>query len=409
MNKYQEIYESPTKKLRKSELDNYLNDTSSLSNWENAYWVAKILMDGDYGVSDEKIIEIFESCFFMGLSSGDGEFYLDVNENLAKLYIRYGQYGKATASLYKLENVNAEKSPDWLHLDFALVQLHTNSFFRDVEDPHFLFNRLSRVDWGNPNTKQQAQNIFSKFLCLIIENGIDSKKVASEEIVHFAEKLGMTDCDEFNLFHQTICPDLPVSAAKTDIEEQTINTEQLEANKAELEELRKKAQLAAQKAAKLESEMKKVKANQQAVQKAKKLEKDLLEVKKKEKETQELLLEKDKEMGALKTKNRELIKNADRHAREKAEMLARQPQGVDYIEVSISQFMNTGLRIHLAGWLEAKFSQICGTNYWNKKIKAVLTADEKENFSLKTELTDFSIDALFNIYYRNLRDFYDYC
>jgi|GEM_PF-3625406 len=160
MNKYQEIYESPTKKLRKSELDNYLNDTSSLSNWENAYWVAKILMDGDYGVSDEKIIEIFESCFFMGLSSGDGEFYLDVNENLAKLYIRYGQYGKATASLYKLENVNAEKSPDWLHLDFALVQLHTNSFFRDVEDPHFLFNRLSRVDWGNPNTKQQAQNIF---------------------------------------------------------------------------------------------------------------------------------------------------------------------------------------------------------------------------------------------------------
>ena len=54
MNKYQSIYQSGNKDITENELIKALDNISS---WEDAYWLAKIVMNGNYEIQDERIIE----------------------------------------------------------------------------------------------------------------------------------------------------------------------------------------------------------------------------------------------------------------------------------------------------------------------------------------------------------------
>lgn len=201
MNQYQYIYESEQNTLTQYEIAPILD--SKLS-WEDAYWIAKILMKNNCGIPDDRIIYLLEYCFFAGLSMANKEIFYDANECLAKLYMRYCMYDEASSKLMLL-TYNFD-CPDWVHLYFAITQIHT-MFERIVEEPRFFFRRLLSADINDSETKDKIQTIFGQYLCSIVEQQ-PTLQVAVPEIINFAEEIDYTNSEEFRLFLKAICPDL---------------------------------------------------------------------------------------------------------------------------------------------------------------------------------------------------------
>lgn len=402
MNKYQEIYNSQTFDIAQSELVSVMEASSR---WEDAYWVAKILISGNYDVSDEKIIECLEYCFYAGLSISNKDIFYDANELLAKLYIRYGMYNEASAKLMVLAcNFDC---PDWVHIYYAMTQLYT-IFDRIVEEPKYFFDRLLQANTDNYNTRTEVKNIFGKYLCLIVEKQ-PACKVASSEIVGFAEKLKFTKSEEFKLFHQTVCPEMDYISISDDSEE--------------LEKSRLAEQEAKERASKLEEELSKIQKDKEQYQQ---------QLKAQQEEVARLQRESDVNSEAQKriedTYKKELSDkevdisrlNAEKEALEgektllasrlaeleKSSQTEMQPQNIDDVLLKFQSWLNCTLRRYLAQWLTFKFTKNCKGDYWNKKVKPALRHKELEKFDLYKELVDFAIDALLNIYYHNLDDFY---
>ena len=397
MNKYQSIYQSGNKDITENELIKALDNISS---WEDAYWLAKIVMNGNYEIQDERIIETLEYCFFMGLSISFKEIFFDANECLAKLYIRYGLYDEAASKLILLtDNFDC---PDWVHLYLAMTQLYT-IFSRIVEEPKFFFERLSLVNMQNKETKQEVKNIFSKYLCLIVEND-NYSQIAIDEIINFAEQIKITASDEFKLFHSTKCPDKKYEIVSESNEE--------------YEELLESHALIEKKAVQLEEELNKSKASErkyhdELIVKNKALsdlesENGELSIRLEEtsREYQERLKEKDTVVADLENENSLLAKRIKEL--ESVKQTTLHADSIDDIFLKITGWLNVSLKRYLAQWLNGYFTRNCRNDFWSKKVKPSLTAKEIERFDLYKELSDFAIDALLNIYYNNLDDFYTF-
>ena len=397
MNKYQEIYETPRISLTQAEA---LNALDTMESWEDGYWLAKILMTSNDGVSDERIIDTFEYCFFAGLSIANKEIFFDANECLAKLYIRYGMFNEAAAKLMVLA-YNFE-CPDWVHLYLAMTQLHT-MFERLVEEPKFFFERLSAANFDNSETRSEVRNIFGKYLCAIVEE-TPACEVATTEIVRFAEQIKFTTSDEFKLFHKTICPNIEYLPMADDTED--------------LEKLRASETAAKKKATELEAELSKAKKAEEEYQR--KLQAQQLEMVRLKREN-ETSVEQRKTAEAtyreeLTAKNSDIAKlqgeksllAARLQELENAKKTSMLPQNIDDVYQQITTWLNCSLRRYLAQWLTNHFERNCRGDYWNRKVKPALLPPELKKFDSYKELTDFALDAVLNIYYHNFNDFYTY-
>lgn len=208
MNKYREIYESKcdSYNLEEEVVSKITDITSCAKTWEDSYWLAKILMDGNFSSTDEGVIELLEYCFFLGLPMSGREIFFDANERLAKLYIRYGMYEEAYSKLIVLD-ANGFDCPDWVHLYIATSYLHTVTFKLIIKQPKYLFDRFELVSLENKDSQEEVKKIFAQFLCQIVESGCDKATIAVDEIVEFAKKIRVIGTSEFKLFQQTVCPD----------------------------------------------------------------------------------------------------------------------------------------------------------------------------------------------------------
>ena len=208
MNKYRKIYESKcdSYNLEEEVVSKITDITSCAKTWEDSYWLAKILMDGNFSSTDEGVIELLEYCFFLGLPMSEREIFFDANERLAKLYIRYGMYEEAYSKLIVLD-ANGFDCPDWVHLYIATIYLHTVTFKLLIKQPKYLFDRFEAVNSENMDSQEEIKKIFGQFICQIVESGCDKSIVAVDEIIEFAEKIRATSTEEFKLFHQEICPE----------------------------------------------------------------------------------------------------------------------------------------------------------------------------------------------------------
>ena len=364
MNKYEKIFRNTGNKISSEDLLSALN---TASNWEDRYWLCKIAIQEGSDVSDEIIIDNLYDCLFSGLSVANKDIFYDVNEILAKSYIRYGKYGEAQSRLLVLEG-NYD-CPDWVHLYLATTQMHT-TFKRIVEEPKYFFDRLLSVKSESVETQKEIQNILGKFLYSIVEQKPDCN-VATEEIVRFAEKISYTQSDEFKIFHKTICPEIKVFSAPDNSKnpKKTSDLEAAEIKNAELE-----ARL--EKAKKAEAEYQRIVSEQKV-------------------ETEKLKMEN----SAYAARFSEL---------EHAQKTELAPQSIDDILFQITQWLNCSLRRYLVHWLTTHFEKTCSKNYWKVKVKPALNPKELQKFDSYKELSDFAFDALLNIYSYNLEDFYPY-
>lgn len=397
MNKYQSLYQNGGSNLKETEL---IGIIENLSCWEDAYWLSKILMAGNYEISDDKIIELLEYSFFMGLSISDKELFFDANECLAKLYIRYSLYNEAASKLILLsDNFDC---PDWVHLYLAMTQLYT-IFPRIVEEPKFFFERLLLVNMENKESRAEVKNIFAKYLCLIVESD-NYDLIAIDEIVGFAEQIKVTSSEEFKIFHSTRCPDKPYKL--------------LYENNEQYEELLEAHAVMEKKNVLLEEQLHKSKEVELQYHKellTKNEEISNLESEKGElttlleetsREFQERLKEKDLAVADL--ENEKSLLSIRIKELESAQQTKMEPDSIDKVLSCINSWLNVTLRRYLAQWLHNAFTRTNKNDFWNKKVKPSLTKKELEKFDLYKELSDFAIDALLNIYYNNLDDFHPF-
>jgi len=457
MNKYQELFQNEDISVSESELINALDNISS---WEDGYWLCKILMSRNSSVSDERLIETLEYCFFIGLSIANKEVFFDANECLAKLYIRYGMYNEASPKLQLL--VYNYECPDWAHLYFATTQLYTE-FERIVEEPKFFFDRLLKANFNDPEIRAEIRSVFGKYLCLISEKQTGAENIACNEIIQFAEKIHATATDEFQMFHEAVCSNLPyvkISDESDDIEGTREELERLKADAAKMKEEAARSQKAEETAKKAAKEAEEKAAQSQAEasmsreaadvakRNAEKAKEEANRSKKAEEAAKQAAkaaqdkaaksqeeASKSKDAADAARRDAEKAKSdafqsrsAAEHAKneakklekEKSDLAARlvelektkqtalQPQNIDDVFFKINQWLNVPLRRYLAQWLTNNFSRTCKNDFWNKKVKPSLMQKELAKFDTYKELTDFAIDALLNIYYNNLNDFYSY-
>lgn len=353
MNKYQEIYSSTDEDISQKELLEALNTSTT---WEDLYWLAKIMMVGNYDVTDEQIIHTLEHCLFAGLSVTDKENFYDANECLSRLYIRYGMYREASSKLMVL--IYNFDCPDWVHLYFATTQLHT-MFERIAEEPKFFFERLLAVDFYNYETRTEVRNIFSKYLYALTEKKYKGK-MAIGEIIQFAERIRFTSSNEFKRFHKIVCPNMPYMQLSDDTD-------------VRLQE----ANLTAKK--------------------------ELLAI-------EEELANREKEIERLRQENRAYAESKEKAEAEleQVKKAAMQPQNIQDIYGQISYLFNFDMKYHLADMLTKKFMQNCPKNYWNIKVKKSLKMIDRWKCDKYKEISDFAIDAILRIYRLNFDDFYTY-
>ncbi len=443
MNKYKEILSTSSKSISQSDLLCALETTA---NWEDRYWLIKIAMNGDCDISDEVIIDSLEYCLFAGLTIANKDIYYDVNECLAKLYIRYGLYNEAQSKLIIL--VNNYDCPDWVHLYFATTQLHT-MFERIVEEPKFFFERLLSTKAEDIETKREIQNIFGKFLCSIVEQKPDGE-IATIEIVRFAKKIRFTQTEEFKLFHNTICPNL----AYLSLSDESETIAKMRASEAEAKKRADELEAKLFEARRMETEYRKQLEDKMAVEaihrediakrdksiaelkskfeaeqaKARKAEEELLhQLELQKAQAEQIQQEKSayverqdaveaehrKEVEAknnsiAKLENEKSLLTIRLQELEQAKKTELAPQSIDDVLQQITSWLNCGLRRYLAQWLTSYFEKTCKNDYWNKKVKPALHPQEVKKFHLYKELTDFALDAVLNIYYYNFNDFYNH-
>lgn len=397
MSKYKELYEAEDYTLADLNLQDAIE---SVTTWEDGYWLSKLLLAGDFDISDEKIIDTLEFCFFAGLTISSKEIFFDANECLAKLYIRYGFYNEAASKLMLLA-YNYE-CPDWVHLYLATTQLHT-MFERLAEEPKFFFERLLSADFENYETRCEMRSIFGKYLCLLVEKK-PTVPVASLDIIRFAEKLRFTASEEFRAFHQACCPELDFMLISDESED--------------IERLRESELAAKNKASELEAELSRAKKIEEEYQ---------LQLQKQQEEM--LRLQREKEASAeqhrtteetyrdtISSQNSDIAKLEGEKSLlaarllelEKAQKTALLPQNIDDVYLKITSWLNCSLRRYLAQWLTNHFERNCRGDYWSKKVKPALHLAEQKKFDSYKELVDFALDAVLNIYYYNFNDFYPY-
>lgn len=160
------VFENKKYDGNESELVELSNDLYSLS-WEQAYWLAKCLDEcGPEGITDSKLIELFEYVFDEGLTASiNYEYYINASEKLARLYIKNKDFDYANNILMELTRI-MNPVPDWVYINYCLAQIYSDTVYRHVVDPVFFFKLLDSISMDSFSIRA---GVYQKFLNKLYE------------------------------------------------------------------------------------------------------------------------------------------------------------------------------------------------------------------------------------------------
>lgn len=144
MNQYEKLYTEQ----KAAGLNSAIEAIKTISNlnWEDAYWISKILyVYGPGTVDDITVINILDSAFTKGLNyKSNSELYLDAAQMMARLYMKYKRYDEAINFLMSIDELS-DSVLDWVHLYYAMAQVLSSNIVRISQKPRFFFERLDKV------------------------------------------------------------------------------------------------------------------------------------------------------------------------------------------------------------------------------------------------------------------------
>jgi len=160
------VFENKKYDGNESELIELANDLYSLS-WEQAYWLAKCLDEcGPDGITDSKLIELFEYVFDEGLTASiNYEYYIKASEKLARLYIKNKDFDYANNILMELTRI-MNPVPDWVYINYCLAQIYSDTVYRHAVDPVFFFKLLDSISMDSFSIRA---GVYQKFLNKLYE------------------------------------------------------------------------------------------------------------------------------------------------------------------------------------------------------------------------------------------------
>lgn len=160
------VFENKKYDGNESELVELSNDLYSLS-WEQAYWLAKCLDEcGPDGITDSKLIELFEYVFDEGLTASiNYEYYITASEKLARLYIKNKDFDYANNILMELTRI-MNPVPDWVYINYCLAQIYSDTVYRHAADPVFFFKLLDSISMDSFSIRA---GVYQKFLNKLYE------------------------------------------------------------------------------------------------------------------------------------------------------------------------------------------------------------------------------------------------
>ena len=144
MNQYEKLY-TEQKALGLNSAIEAIKNISNL-NWEDTYWISKILyVYGPGTVDDGTVINILDSAFTKGLNyKSNSELYLDAAQMMARLFMKYKRYDEAINFLMSIDELS-DSVLDWVQLYYALAQVMSSNIVRIAHKPKFFFERLDKV------------------------------------------------------------------------------------------------------------------------------------------------------------------------------------------------------------------------------------------------------------------------
>lgn len=144
MNQYEKLYKDQKGAGLNSAIEAIM--TTPNLNWEDTYWISKILyVYGPGTVDDGTVINILDSAFSNGLNyKTNSVLYLDAAQMMARLYMKYKRYDEAINFLMSIDELS-DSVLDWVHLYYALAQVMSSNIVRIAHKPKFFFERLDKV------------------------------------------------------------------------------------------------------------------------------------------------------------------------------------------------------------------------------------------------------------------------
>lgn len=235
MNPYEELLNDESgKTLSLSKLKQALKTTDS---YEDAYWIGKILLDQEDENLEWEAFEAFDRAFYLGLNiRSNRAFFMEAVRLSAKIAFSYQEYVEARNLLMVLVE-NSEDHPAWVHLYFALCQIHTDTLPMIAEDPTMFFRRLGQVDINNHENLVHVQTLYLEFLNILTDAYINGlKNISSSEIIVKACEYDLNNYPELFRFRDIVCPDYKIPGEDQDSDEELRKTkEELKKIEAELE------------------------------------------------------------------------------------------------------------------------------------------------------------------------------
>ena len=178
-------------------LDFLLNEQTKVVSWEDAYWLGKCAALCNDTSVDKTSMEIIKLSFNLGLNiQSDREKYLDSVQRISRLYYQYGNHSASCRMFMILDAY--DDTPDWVHINYASAQIHTNNIFRIALNPTMFIRRLQRADGADPSVLNQRTAVYREFLALcnsIYEND-NTIQIDLAGITRGAQYFGLSDCIE---------------------------------------------------------------------------------------------------------------------------------------------------------------------------------------------------------------------
>lgn len=159
-----------SKKLILSDIENYSAEeiteiVASYSNWEDLLNIGQLIHSLDNHQLDHITLEVLEKAYTYGLNiNSNPDKFLEALYITSKLYLYYNDYDNAMNHL-KIIADSYENLPNWVHLDYATMQIHSSYTFASlVKKPPYLIKRLNKISNYTDQDSLRRSNIFDQFL-----------------------------------------------------------------------------------------------------------------------------------------------------------------------------------------------------------------------------------------------------
>lgn len=185
MNEYKIKYDSNDAKTYVDDFKSKLEGNTTSFNWEDLYWISKLLyVYGDSESFDENIIiDAIRDSFRKGLDvKTNKELFLDASIILSRLYFKYGKYELAINYLMYLVDL-LDNIPDWVNAFYAYAQVMSDDHFDYlvVQPKHF----FARLDLIKSNKKKE---ILIAFLEKILSKIDEENETAENDEINKNEE-----------------------------------------------------------------------------------------------------------------------------------------------------------------------------------------------------------------------------